>query len=165
MIRPVQQNDIDAITHIYNHYILNTYITFETEQLSVEDMRVRIVNIQADNLPWLVARNENSTVVGYAYANKWNGRCAYKHSVEVTVYLEQNIKSEGWGTKLYTQLISKLKNKGIHSLIGGIALPNPASIALHEKFGMKQVAHFEEIGFKFDKWVDVGYWQCLINKT
>jgi len=165
LIRPVKQSDIDAITHIYNHYILNTSVTFETEQVSIEDIRARILNTQEDNLPWLIAHNENNTIVGYAYASKWKGRCAYKHSVEVTVYLDKNIKSKGWGTKLYTQLISQLKSKGIHSLIGGIALPNPASIALHEKFGMKQVAHFAEIGFKFDKWVDVGYWQCLISKT
>ena len=81
------------------------------------------------------------------------------------MYLEHKATTKGWGTKLYTQLLEQLKSTGYHVIIGGISLPNPASIALHEKLGMKQVAHFEEIGHKFDQWIDVGYWQCLINKS
>ena len=73
------------------------------------------------------------------------------------------IASKGWGTKLYETLFAQLKDCSVHSVIGVIALPNPASIALHEKFGMEKVGHFKKVGFKFNKWVDVGYWQSQKN--
>jgi len=158
------ESDIDAITRIYNHYVINTIITFETDPVSIDEMSLRVKNTNLDNLPWLVALDNHGVVVGYAYASKWKGRCAYQHSVEVTVYLDHKAKTKGWGSQLYTQLFHQLKTKGYHVAIGGVSLPNPASIALHEKFNMKKVAHFEEVGHKFDQWVDVGYWQCLINK-
>lgn len=164
MIRAATQLDISEIVRIYNHYVLNTAITFETEPVSIEDMMLRIENTKSDNLPWLIAQDDAGNVIGYAYATKWKGRCAYKYSVEITVYLDNSVTSKGWGTQLYKQLLAQLKIKGYHVAIGGISLPNPASIALHEKFGMKKVAHFEEVGHKFNKWVDVGYWQCVINK-
>ena len=153
------ESDIGAITRIYNHYVINTIITFETEPVPVEDMALRIESTNRDNLPWLVALDNQDVVVGYAYASKWKGRCAYKHSVEITVYLDNKATTKGWGTKLYTQLFEQLKARGYHVAIGGISLPNPTSIALHEKFNMKKVAHFPEVGFKFEQWLDVGYWQ------
>ena len=93
----------------------------------------------------------------------WEGRCAYRYAVEVTVYLSPNAVSQGLGSRLYTELFAQLRAKSMHVAMGGIALPNPASIALHEKFGMKKVAHFEQVGFKFDQWVDVGYWQIIFK--
>ena len=109
-------------------------------------------------MPWLVAVEEGE-VIGYAYAAKWNERCAYRFSVEVTIYVSPASVAKGWGTMLYTRLFAQLKDRSIHAVIGVIALPNPASIALHEKFGMKKVGHLEEVGFKFNNWVDVGFWQ------
>lgn len=96
-------------------------------------------------------------MIGYAYASKWKGRCAYRYSVEVSVYLHAEQSGQGMGTALYSALFKQLSELGYHVAIGGIALPNAASVALHEKFGMKKVAHFKEIGFKFGQWVDVGY--------
>jgi len=162
LIRPINVTDIEAITHIYNHYICNTIVTFETAIITVEEMKQRVANSVENGLPWLVAEDDNGSIVGYAYASTWKGRCAYKHSVEITVYLDNNVMAKGWGSKLYSELFVELKNRDIHTAIGGISLPNPASIALHEKFAMKKVAHFEQVGRKFDHWVDVGYWQCLI---
>lgn len=164
MIRAVTDLDISEIIRIYNYYVINTAITFESEPVSFEDMVLRVENTKSSNLPWLVAQDDD-VIIGYAYASNWKGRCAYKHSVEITVYLDHKATTKGWGTKLYTQLLEQLKSTGYHVAIGGISLPNQASIALHEKLGMKQVAHFEEIGHKFDQWIDVGYWQCLINKS
>lgn len=161
MIRPVNSNDASAVAHIYNHYISNTVVTFEEEPVTSAEMRNRILATSQDELPWFVAE-QNDELVGYAYASKWKGRCAYRFAVEVTVYLATDMQSKGWGTKLYQQLFNELKSKSIHTVIGGIALPNPASIALHEKFGMQKVAHFREVGFKFDGWVDVGYWQGML---
>lgn len=101
-------------------------------------------------------------VIGYAYASKWKGRCAYRFAVETSVYVDSSARGAGVGTVLYEALFAALGGRGIHAAIGGIALPNEASIALHERFGMKKVAHFEQVGFKFDRWIDVGYWQRLL---
>jgi len=100
--------------------------------------------------------------MGYAYANKWKSRRAYKHSVESTIYIQSGELYKGIGTILYGELINRLKNLGFHSIIGGIAMPNEASINLHEKLGFEKVAHFKEVGFKFEKWIDVGYWELLL---
>lgn len=101
-------------------------------------------------------------VIGYAYASKWKGRCAYRFAVETSVYVDSSARGAGVGTVLYEALFAALRGRGIHAAIGGIALPNEASIALHERFGMKKVAHFEQVGFKFGRWIDVGYWQRLL---
>jgi len=163
MIRPVQEKDVDEIVTIYNYYIAETLATFEEEVITAEDMLARIKKVNVSALPWFVAEDRSGKVIGYAYATKWRERFAYRFSVEVTVYLSPNQLSKGLGSQLYTALFSDLKHRSIHSVIGGITLPNPASIALHEKFGMKQVAHFKEVGFKFEKWLDVGYWQGKIS--
>ena len=159
MIRPVEKRDAAHITAIYNHYINNTVVTFETDTIAEHDIIDRFEKVQASGLPWLVAENEQGEVLGYAYATKWRERFAYRFSVEVTVYVSPNHGGKGLGTKLYDALFETLRQSEVHSVIGGITLPNPASVALHEKFGMHKVAHFEEVGFKFDKWQDVGYWQ------
>ena len=101
-------------------------------------------------------------VVGYAYATKWNRRSAYRFSAEVTVYLDHGRRGRGIGSKLYQQLLPTLQLSGIHVAIGGIALPNNASVALHEKLGFQKVAQFREVGFKFNKWIDVGYWEKVL---
>lgn len=126
------------------------------------DMSNRIEEVIPSGLPWLVAE-ERGEVIGYACATKWNKRFAYRFSVEATVYLSPTSASDGWGTKLYEALFTELEGCFIHTVIGGIALPNPASIALHEIFGMEKVAHFKEVGYKLDKWIDVGYWQVQLN--
>jgi phosphinothricin acetyltransferase len=158
MIRPVQPKDIPEITNIYNYYIRKTTVTFEEEEVKGEDITSRINKVESSGLPWLVAE-QKGLIVGYAYANKWKERSAYRHSVEISVYVDHNRQGNGWGTKLYQALFTELQKKNIHLAIGGITLPNDASIALHEKFGMEKVAHFKEIGFKFQQWLDVGYWQ------
>lgn len=161
MIRPATPDDAEAIVRIYNHYILNTIITFEEQPVSVQEMAERLVEVAAAALPWLVAE-EVGQVIGYAYASKWKGRCAYRYSVESTVYLDPQAKGKGHGTRLYEQLLALLKAHGVHVVIGGIALPNAASIALHEKLGMRQAGQFSEVGFKFEQWIDVGYWQMIL---
>jgi L-amino acid N-acyltransferase YncA len=163
MIRAVLDKDADSIVEIYNYYIAETTVTFEEETITTADMQSRINKIQADNLPWLVAKDESGKVVGYAYASKWRERFSYRFSVEVTVYLSPEHSNKGIGSKLYAALFSELRLKSIHSVIGGITLPNDASVALHEKFGMQKVAHFKEVGFKFKQWLDVGYWQGSLS--
>jgi phosphinothricin acetyltransferase len=162
MIRNATQTDAKQLSEIYNYYIKNTAITFEENPVSTEEMATRIQNVQNHQLPWLVIE-EQGDILGYAYATKWKERAAYRFTVEVTVYLSQNAHGKGLGTMLYNTLFQQLSAQGIHTAIGGITLPNDASVALHEKLGMKKVAHFIESGFKFEQWLDVGYWQKTLN--
>jgi phosphinothricin acetyltransferase len=149
--------DAAAIAAIYNHYIAHTVVTFEEEAVSSSEMARRIEAVQSASLPWLAA-DLDEHVVGFAYASKWNARSAYRFSAEITVYLDQARVGQGIGSLLYRELLSRLRDRGIHAVLGGIALPNAASVALHEKFGLERVAHLREVGFKLGRWIDVGYW-------
>jgi len=166
-IRPVEETnagvdlDAGAIARIYNHYVLHTAISFEEEPVSLEMMAQRIAEVRSSSLPWLVAEQQEQ-VVGYAYAGKWKGRCAYRHSVETSVYLDPAFVGRRIGTQLYLALLDRLLERSIHVAIGGIALPNEASVALHERVGFVKVAHFREVGYKFGQWIDVGYWQRVL---
>lgn len=161
-IRSASTNDVDDITALYNHYICNTAVTFEEVEITSEQMYERINSVKASSLPWLVAELSGQ-VVGYAYAGKFHHRSAYRFTVEATIYLAHTISGKGIGTKLYSELLSILKKQNLHSIIGVIALPNPPSVALHEKLGFRKIGHFPEVGFKFNTWQDVGYWQVALN--
>jgi phosphinothricin acetyltransferase len=158
LIRSAEVRDSAAIAAIYNHYVSNTTISFEECPVTVEEMQRRIGAVQAGGLPWLVME-EDGRVVGYAYATKWKERSAYRFSVESSVYLHPGAHGRGLATELYGELLATLEGLGVHTVIGGIAQPNPASVALHEKLGFQKVALFREVGRKFDRWIDVGYWQ------
>lgn len=162
MIRSATPADADAIAEIYNYYVIETIVTFEEEPLDAREIARRMEGVQRAGLPWLVA-DEDGEVKGYAYATQWKDRIGYRTSVETTVYLAKNATGRGLGTQLYEELFRLLEEKGLHSAIGGIALPNSGSVALHEKFGMKKVAEFEEVGTKFGGWVNVGYWQRIFK--
>lgn len=160
-IRPANENDAAELTNIYNYYIANTYITFETDEVTAQDMTQRISEADSIPLPWLVAEAAGE-VLGYAYASKWKGRCAYRYAVEATIYLSERHTGHGVGTLLYPALIDAIRSCSMHSVIAGIALPNDNSIRLHERLGFKKVGHFEQVGFKHEQWVDVGYWQLAL---
>lgn len=160
MIRSATTSDAAGIAKIYNHYVLRSTITFEEQAVSVTEMQQRIDEVLA-GLPWLVWE-ENEVVHGFAYAIKWKGRCAYRYSVESTVYLSEGSTGRGIGSGLYKTLFAELRQHKLHTVIGGIALPNDASVALHEKLGFEKIAHFREVGWKFGRWIDVGYWQLIL---
>jgi L-amino acid N-acyltransferase YncA len=161
-IRPVTDGDADAMAAIYNHFVAETIVTFEETPIPGEEMRRRMTGVQDAGLPWLVAEHAGR-VLGYAYASKWKERIGYRFSVESTVYLAPDAAGLGAGSGLYAALFDALTARGVHAVMGGIALPNDASVALHEKFGMTKVAHFAEVGFKFGRWIDVGYWQRVLT--
>lgn len=162
-LRPATSDDAPAIAAIYNHYVRHTAVTFELDEVGVADMAGRIAEVTA-RFPWLVAA-AGDRVVGYAYAAPWKSRCAYRHTVECTIYLAPDATGRGHGGALYRALLDAVRPLGLHSLIGGIALPNAASVALHERLGFRQVAHFEQVGRKFDRWIDVGYWELILPEA
>ncbi len=160
MIREVKLSDAKAIVDIYNYYILNTNITFEEKQLTVDDMEERIIEKTAKH-PWIVYER-NGQVIGYAYLSGWHSRSAYRYSNEASIYLDRNEKGHGIGKELFSKLLEISKGYGVHTIVSGITIPNKESISLHEKFGFKKIAEFEEIGFKNNKWLNVGYWQKIL---
>ena len=170
-IRLATEDDAERIAAIYNHYIRSTVITFETVELTAADMAARIGKLAALGLPWLVATDDADAPLGYAYAGPFRERAAYVHSLETSIYLDQAATRSGIGTALYTELIARLRAATppacavapVHALLAGVALPNEASVALHERLGFTKIGHFTEVGRKFDRWVDVGYWQLSLD--
>lgn len=161
-LREVGPRDAEAVALIYNHYVTRTTATFETKPVHPAVMADRIKQCQAAGLTWLVAER-HGRVLGYAYAVPWKPRQAYRRSCETTIYLDPDHTARGVGRRLYADLVERLADLGMHTAIGGIALPNPASIALHESLGFEKTAHFREVGFKHGRWIDVGYWQLLLG--
>jgi phosphinothricin acetyltransferase len=159
-IRAAQPADASALADIYNHYVVNDIATFEEEPVLIETMSARMADINGKSMPWLVA-HESGKILGYAYASPWRPRSAYRFSVESTIYLAPEARHRGVGMELYGALVAELRQRNVHAAMGGVSLPNEASARLHEKLGFKKVAHFEQVGFKFGKWIDVGYWQLL----
>lgn len=158
IIRPVTLGDAVAIALIYNPYIADTTISFEERPVDEHIMINRMRDVEAQGLPWLVLEQDGE-ILGYAYASRWKIRSAYRHSVETSIYFARHARGQGLGATLYQALLATLQGLDIHLAIAGIALPNPASIGLHERLGFRAVGIFKEVGFKFEQWVDVGYWQ------
>lgn len=159
-----------ALATIYNQYIRDTVITFEIDEVSGRDMAARVAKIRKAGLPWLVAK-DNDTVLGYAYAGSFRERAAYDHTLETSIYLDPDTRARGVGTALFAELLARLGDlttddsihAPVHALLGVIALPNDASVALHERFGMRHVGTTKQVGWKFDRWIDVGYWQLELD--
>jgi phosphinothricin acetyltransferase len=163
MIRKVKLIDTSQIVEIYNYYVLNSIITFDRVPFSIEEYTAKIKNIST-NFPYIVFE-ENNEILGYAYANSWRTKPSYNQTVESTVYVKHGIHGKTIGSQLYTELLKQLKELEFHAIIGGISLPNDPSIKFHEKFGFEKVAHFKEVGKKFGKWIDVGFWQLNFKQS
>ena len=163
MIRCVSPADGAAICEIYNYYIENTVISFEETPLTRPEMEDRIQKISAA-YPYLVWEDEDGIVNGYSYVNRWRERSAYKFTAETSIYLRNGFQGRGMGSKLMEKLLDEVRKTDIHCLIAGIALPNDNCAALHEKFGFKKIAHFEEVGFKRGRLIDVGNWELVLSR-
>ena len=162
MIRPAQPRDAEPLAALYNYYVEHTVTTFEADPVDGAEMGHRVSEVQSFDLPWLVLEEEGA-VIGYACAVRWKSRAAYQHSVESTIYLAPELTGAGRGVALYSTLMEQLAKLGVHCVLAGIAQPNEASVGLHEKLGFSKVAHLAEVGRKFDRWVDVGYWQRVLD--
>lgn len=162
MIRKVEFKDAGSIAQIYNHYVKYTDITFETEEVSEIEIYQRIVDISG-NYPYLVYE-ESGTILGYCYASLWKKRSAYQQTVESTIYVDPSAQGKGIGKMLMNELLNELKQLPIHAVIACITMPNPPSVILHEKLGFRQVSCFKEVGFKFNRWIDVSDWELLLSR-
>ncbi|HEU4743395.1 MAG TPA: GNAT family N-acetyltransferase [Meiothermus sp.] len=161
-IRTASEADAGRIAEIYNWYVLNTTVSFETEAVSPQEMEKRIQE-RLERYDWLVGESEGR-IVGYAYYGSFRPRAAYNHTVEVTVYLEQASIGKGFGQALYRELIESAANRGFRELIGVIALPDRGSIALHRKMGFREIGVLEQVGHKFGQYIDVALWQKSIPR-
>jgi L-amino acid N-acyltransferase YncA len=162
LVRDVQIKDASAIADIYAPFVENTVISFESVPPSQAEMQSRITEV-TDRFPWLVAEINNE-VVGYAYANAHRSRCAYQWCVEVSVYLSPRYQRQGIAKSLYEQLFSKLVQKGYLQAFAGISLPNEGSVAFHEAFGFSPIGIYKNVGYKMNRWVDVGWWQKQLGE-
>lgn len=165
MIRTVTLEDAEAIVAMYNYYIRTSIVTFEEVELTTAVMRDRIEEIAFQKgFPYLVLE-ENGEILGYAYARTFRERFAYRFTVESSVYVHPDHFGNGIGKALYAELLAILGKGNYHRVIGGITLPNEASVQLHEHFGFRKVAHFTEVGYKFEQWLDVGFWELDLPKA
>ncbi len=157
MIRAATRHDGPSLASIYNPYVTELVTSFEYEPVDGPEMAGRVDRVTA-RYPWLVCER-GGEILGYAYASRWKERQAYHYCAETTIYLRQGAEGQGIGTELYTELLRALPVHDVKIAIGCIALPNEASVALHEKLGFAKVGHFPAVGFKFDRWIDIGYWR------
>lgn len=160
-LRVATLNDAERIADIYAPFVRDTAISFETIAPEMEEMRRRISTTLITH-PWLVAESDGR-VTGYAYASQHRTRDAYRWACDVAVYLLPEAQGRGVGSLLYTELLRILTSQGFRSAFAGIALPNTASVALHEKLGFLHLGTYAEVGFKFGLWHDVGWWQRILQ--
>jgi len=159
-IRMAATRDARGVLAIYAPVVRETTISFEYEPPSVEEMSDRIAST-LESHPWLVAESDGQ-VVGYAYASAHRQRAAYAWSVDTSVYIADTWRARGVGRALYDELLDRLTHQGYVNAYAGIALPNDASVALHEACGFTYVGVFPSVGFKFGAWHDVGWWHCRL---
>ena len=161
IIRDAVPSDAAAVRAIYAPYVEGTAISFERTPPDETAMRERIERSIASHA-WLVAEREGR-ILGYAYAGPFAVRAAYRYTAEVSVYVDRNAARGGVARALYARLLDRLRERGMHSAIAIIALPNEASIRLHEAFGFEHVGTFRETGRKLGRWHDVGWWQLMLG--
>jgi L-amino acid N-acyltransferase YncA len=163
-IRAATNDDAAAIAAIYAPHVLSGVASFETEAPDTRTMRNRMTASEG-YYPWIVATNGDAEggVLAYAYATRFREREAYRYVVETSIYIAGASQGQGVGRLLYEALIDTLRKQGFTQAIGAIALPNDASISLHEAVGFRRTGVLREVGYKQNRWVDVGYWQCELN--
>ena len=160
-IRDVLPEDAERIQEIYSPYVADTVISFEITVPDKSEMKKRIKKLLANAFPYIVAENETGTVVGYAYADKFGEREAYRYSFIVSIYLDMEVQSRGIGQKLYDELEKRMKKMGIVQVLSAITGKNEKSLKFHEKNGFTKIGHFPNVGYKMGEWHDI----IWMNKT
>lgn len=163
LIRDVDPRaDAPEIARIYNHYVTGTTISFETEPLTVSEMRQRITTLSA-SYPYFVAVTPAGNVAGYCYVHQWKERAAYNPTVEATVYLAPDERGHGLGQRLTRHLLDACRRAGFHTVIACITGDNHPSIAMVERLGFEKGSHFRQVGRKFGRYLDVVDYQLTLR--
>ena len=164
-IRAAEPRDAMQIAAIYMPYVTSSAISFELKPPTAEEMLARMT--ASDGLyPWLVATTEDDdAVLGYAYAGQFRERPAYRYTVETSIYLGGGVQGQGTGRLLYSALIATLTAQDFTQAIAILSLPNEHSIGLHEATGFRRQGVYREVGYKNGRWIDVGFWQCQLNRS
>lgn len=163
LIRPATESDVPAIAIIYNHYVLHSTSTFETEPPGIPELNRRRIETQSCGFPYLIAEKE-SAVAGYAYASPYRTRPAYRFSVEDSIYIHPYFARRGLGRLLLAELIERCAARGSRQMIAVIGdRANTASIRLHTGFGFRNVGYLEAVGRKFDRWIDTVLMQRALS--
>ncbi len=161
-IRPAVESDLSDIATIYNHEVANSTATFDLEAPTLAYWREKLEgNHEGDHL--LVAVDDDNDVVGYAYSWSYRPRPAYALTRETSIYLDPSVRGRGIGRVLYPALLDAMARSGVHTAVALVALPNPGSVALHKAVGFEHVGTMREVGFKFDQWIDVEWYQKLLG--
>lgn len=161
MIRSARLSDAARCAAIYRPFVTDNWVSFEIEAPDPKQMADRIGRY-GETHAWLVAENDAGHIMGYAYGSPHRTRAAYDTSADVGIYVDPTAARQGIGRALYAALFPLLREKGIHAIFAGIALPNPASIGLHETMGFTPIGIYREVGWKMGGWRDVGWWQKLL---
>ncbi len=159
-IRPATRDDADAINGIQNHYVAHSTATFLTEPLTLEQ-RLAWLEGRSPAHPVTVAQMDGS-VVGWGALGEFRGRPAYRHTTEFSVYVHPDRHRQGIGRALLADLVERARAAGHHALVGGCCSESAAILELLEASGFTRVAHFPEVGRKFDRWLDVVFMQRLL---
>jgi phosphinothricin acetyltransferase len=160
VIRAAVLDDLPRLLDIYNHYVVNTHVTFDIEALSIDVRRLWFDELTAGGSHRLFVSESNGQVNGYASSGTFRKKIAYARSVETSIYLDPDACGSGVGRDLYSSLLKDLEGEvEVHRAYGGVALPNEASIALHHRLGFERVATFREVGFKFGRYWDVAWFE------
>ena len=161
-VRAATAADAPAVAAIYAPVVTATATSFEERPPTPDEIGRRM--LARPRLPWLVA-DDGGRVAGYAYASAHRARPAYRWSADCSVYLDPAYRGQGLGRRLYQQLITEVRDLGYRTLFAGIALPNPASVGLHEALGFTPAGVFRGVGYKLGAWRDVGWWQLPLDGT
>ena len=156
-IRPGKMSDLPCLTEIYNHYVINTPVTFDVEPKSVESRIAWFEQFALTGRYRLFVAEENGIVAGYAGTTRFRPKAAYDTTVETTIYCCPGMTGKGLGSRLYASLFNAIKKEDIRRIVAGYTLPNAASATLHERFGFKLVGVFSDNGRKFGKYWDVAW--------
>jgi len=159
VIRNAFPGDLAALTALYNHYIVHTPITFDLHTYEPEQRRQWFDDHGVSGRHRLLVAEEQGGIAGYASTSRWRPKAAYDTTVESTVYVRHDAVGRGIGRALYAALFDAIADEDVHVIVAGVALPNAASIALHERFGFRQVGVFREVGKKFGTFWDVAWLQ------
>ncbi|WP_369170026.1 N-acetyltransferase family protein [Streptomyces sp. R28] len=164
-VRPGVESDLEALTDLYNHYVRETPITFDTAVFTPEERRPWLLSHPEDGPHRLMVAVESGPagnsqrILGYATSSIFRAKPAYETSVEVTIYLAPDAGRRGVGSLLYEALFEALADEDLHRAYAGIALPNEASVRLHERFGFRHVGTYREVGRKFGRYWDVAWYE------